>query len=300
MSSTPVAGSDDPAIVVVGSINADLTVRVPRLPEPGETLTGTDFRIAWGGKGANQAAAAAALGARTLLVGAVGDDENGAGSLADLRERGVDISFVEIGGEHTGVAVIQVDAAAENTIAIVAGANATVSAELVSDALARIEGTAVVVSNLEVPDAAVERAAEDAERRGWAFVLNPAPARPLSAELVARTTVITPNATEFDVLGGADVLGAAQAIVVTRGADGCDIRVGDALTRVPAASARPVDTTGAGDAFTAGLAVALLEGRPLDDAVRFAAASGAIATEGPGARGARLTRAAVEARLGES
>lgn len=287
-----------PAVIVVGSINADLTVRVPALPAPGETVTGSDFRVAWGGKGANQAAAAAALGARTHLVSAVGDDDHGAGSLADLRERGVDVSFVEVGGVHTGVALIQVDEPGENTIAIVAGANATVTAALVSDAFERLEGPAVVVSNLEVPLDAVERAAEEARRRGWPFVLNPAPARPLPASLIALTSVLTPNETELETLGGAHALQAATAIVVTRGGDGCDIHEGGVVAHVEAAPAHPIDTTGAGDAFTAGLAVGLAEGLELTDAVRLAAAVGALATEGVGARGARITRARVAERQG--
>ncbi|MFT4122531.1 MAG: ribokinase [Microbacteriaceae bacterium] len=287
-----------PAIVVVGSVNADLTVRVAALPAPGQTVAGSDYRVAFGGKGANQAAAASALGARSHLVGAVGDDEHGRGSLADLAARGVDTSFVEVGAAHTGVALIQVDEAGENTIAIVPGANATVTPGLVAVALDGIPGPAVVVTNLEIPLAAVEAAAEGAARRGWPLVLNPAPARPLPRALLERTSVLTPNETELAELG--DAVEAAGAIVVTRGGEGCDIRLGGAVTRVPAAPARPVDTTGAGDAFTAALAVALAEGLELAEAVRFAAAAGAVATEGPGARGAVLDRAAVERRRAEA
>jgi ribokinase len=291
------------AVIVVGSINADLTVRVPALPRPGETVTGSDFRIAWGGKGGNQAVAAAALGASTFLVSAVGDDEYGAGSLIDLRDRGVDVSFVEVGAVHTGIAVIQVDAASENTISIVAGANATVSAELVSDAVRSLAlERAVVVSNLEVPMHSVLAAAALAREHGWPFVLNPAPAAVLPPELVALATVLTPNETEVGELGGADALLAAGAgaVVVTRGGHGSDIHTASGLEHVPAAVAHPVDTTGAGDAFTAGLAVALAEGSELRDAVRFASAVGAIATEGAGARGAVLSRIRVSERLGAS
>jgi ribokinase len=290
-----------PAVIVVGSINADLTVRVTTLPRPGETVTGSDFRVAWGGKGANQAAAAAAVGAATFLVSAVGDDEYGAGSLGDLRERGVDVSFVEVGGEHTGIALIQVDDASENTISIVAGANATVSAALVADAFQGLSlDHAVVVSNLEVPIATVVAAAREARRLGWPFVLNPAPAHALPAELLALSTVLTPNETEVEVLGGVDALleAGAGAVIVTRGGEGSDIHAADSTSHVPASPATPVDTTGAGDAFTAGLAVALAEGRDLEDAVRFAGAVGAIATEGPGARGAALTRERALERLG--
>lgn len=290
-------------VIVVGSINADLVVRVPALPRPGQTLAGSAFETLQGGKGANQAVAAAAVGARTVLVAAVGDDAYGMAALADLRERGVDTSFVTVGGEPTGVAVIQLDDAGENTIVVVPGANAALEPSFVDDAFAALAasgtGDAVVVANLEVPVATVQRAAELAEQRGWAFVLNPAPAQSLPAELLRRVTVATPNETEADALGSAQALVGAgvRAVVVTRGGEGVDIVTGDESLHVPACEARVVDTVGAGDAFTAALAVALGRGMPLESSAAWAAAVGAIAVETLGARIPRLSDERIAARV---
>lgn len=289
-----------PTVIAVGSINADLVARVPVMPQPGETVTGSSFEVVWGGKGANQAAAAAALGARVMLVAAVGDDDHGMGSVTDLRERGVDTAHVTVGGEPTGVALILVDDTGENSITVIPGANGTVTADQVTDAFASLDvENAVVVSNLEVPIEAVQRAAELADERHWPFVLNPAPARPLPAALLEHVTVATPNETEAETLGSVRGLldAGVDAVVVTRGGEGADIHTATGEQHVPASPARPIDTVGAGDAFTAALAVAIGSGRALDDAVRWAAAVGAIATESRGARLPRLEAATIDARV---
>ena len=201
----------------------------------------------------------------------------------------------------TGVAIILVDDDGENSIAIVPGANGEVTPEAVERALAAIDADdAVLVVCLEIPLAAVVAAARAASVRGWRVVLNPAPAQQLPADLVATATVVTPNATEVEVLGGVDALlsAGAGAVVVTRGGDGTELHEpGAAARHVPPSHAEVVDTTGAGDAFTAALAVALAAGRELADAVAWAAAAGAIATEGFGARGSLATAAQVDARL---
>jgi ribokinase len=288
-------------VIVVGSVNIDLVAVGGRMPRPGETVTMERFAEVQGGKGGNQASAAAALGARVHFVGAVGSDHWGAAARADLAGRGIDVSALVTVDGPTGVAIILVDDGGENSIAIVPGANAAVSPAAVEAALAAIDAdAAVLVACLEIPLESVVAAARAAAARGWSVVLNPAPARELPDELVAAATVITPNETEVEVLGGADALLAAGAgaVVVTRGGDGTELHPsGGAATHIAPSRAQVVDTTGAGDAFTAALAVALANGRDLADAVAWASAAGAIATEGFGARGALATAAQVDARL---
>lgn len=287
-------GSDDGAavtadVVVVGSANVDLVMRVERLPRPGETVIGGTLSRAPGGKGANQAAAAARLGARTWLVGMIGDDELGAWTRAHLEEHGVDLSFLGVGSSATGVAQIWLDDAGENAIAVASGANAEVSADLVRAAIERIDAReAVVLASLEIPEPAVEAAAEAARARGWPVVLNPAPARPLSPALLACCAVLTPNEHEMTELAPDEhaLLGAGVgAVVVTRGEGGADLhRAGREVHRQPAFPVEVLDTTGAGDAFSAALAWALADGRELEDAVRLAVGAGALAVRAVGAR----------------
>jgi ribokinase len=275
-------------VVIVGSANVDLTMRVAHLPAPGETVIGGTFSRAPGGKGANQAAAAARLGAKTWLVGAVGDDDLGWWTREDLESSGVDCSLVATSAEPTGVAQIWLDERGENAITVASGANATLDAAIVEAALGRLEaGDAVVVANLEIPDDAVDAAARVASERGWRFVLNPAPARPLSDAVLSRTSVVTPNETEASALAqdGPPLEERVQAVVVTLGARGAEIRRrGASAVRQAAFPVDVVDTTGAGDAFSATIAWALADGKPLEDAVRFAAAAGALATRAVGAR----------------
>lgn len=298
-----VARTGSAPVVVVGSVNIDLVAAGGRMPRPGETVTIQRFAEVQGGKGGNQASAAAALGAQVHLIGAVGDDHSGRAALADLLARGIDLSGLATVEARTGVAIILVDDDGENSIAIVPGANAEATPQAVEAAIARIDADdAVLVACLEIPLDAVVAAARAAAARGWRVVLNPAPARALPPELVAATTVVTPNETEVEALGGPGVLleAGAGAVVVTRGGDGAEVHVrGSAAVGIPASRAEVVDTTGAGDAFTAALAVALASGRELPDAVAWASAAGAIATEGFGARGSLPTAAQVDARLAE-
>jgi ribokinase len=290
-------------VIVVGSVNVDLVAIGGRMPRPGETVSMERFAEVQGGKGGNQASAAAALGARVHFVGAVGSDHWGSAAREDLSARGIDVSGLATVEGTTGVAIILVDDSGENSIAIVPGANGAVSPSVVEAALAAIDADeAIVVACLEIPLQSVRAAARVAASRGWRFVLNPAPAPSggLPAELAAAASVITPNETEVEVLGGVDALLAAGAgaVVVTRGGDGTDVHLsGVELVHFAAARASVVDTTGAGDAFTAALAVGLANGRELADAVRWASAAGAIATEGFGARGSLATAAQVEERL---
>jgi ribokinase len=293
-------------VVVVGSVNVDMVFRVPRLPGPGETVTRGSFTRSPGGKGGNQAVAAARLGARTWFVGLVGDDELGVEARRDLDSAGVDVSLVRTGSTHTGVAGIFVDDEGENMIAVASGANAQVDGATVSQALLGlgVDG-AVVLANLEIPDEAVIAAAATAEERGWPFVLNPAPAREIRAEVLSRCAVLVPNEVEMDDLGGGsidDLLEAGVgAVVVTRGRQGADLhREGRPVHRQPSFPSEVVDTTGAGDAFCGALGWALAGGTDLEQAVRLAAAAGALACREVGARAGLPDRAEVERLAADS
>jgi ribokinase len=288
-------------VVVVGSINVDLVTRVPRLPEPGETVIGGTFHKTHGGKGANQAVAAARLGASTLIVGAVGGDEFGREARAVLAREGVDVSWLGTSDLPTGVAQILVGETGENLIAVASGANGDVSAERVTEALrAALAPGAVVLASLEVPVEAVEAAAAVARERGCRLILNPAPARDLPAELLSSCDLLTPNEIEARVLGLSQPEAlwerGVSAVVVTRGSAGADLlRPGARVHHQAAFPVEVVDTTGAGDAFSATLAWALAGGRSLEEAVALAAAGGALATRAMGARAGFGAREEVEA-----
>ena len=287
-------------VIVVGSINVDLSIKVERLPSPGETVIGGTFAQTPGGKGGNQAAAAARLGAETWMVGMVGDDTLGKSALSDLREGGVDVSTVETCADPTGVASILVDRQGENLIAVASGANDRLTPEGVGRALESLPVRgAAVLGVLEIPQEAVLAAARAAQALGGVFVLNPAPApdKPLDPELVAACDVITPNEHEARVLGSPKSLleQGVKAVVVTRGAEGAEVWTSGApVVRRPAFAVDAVDTTGAGDAFSAALAWAVAEGRRLEEAVTLAAATGALSTRAWGARAGLPTRVEVE------
>jgi ribokinase len=289
-------------VVVVGSVNIDLVVQVERLPRPGETVTRGTFTRGFGGKGANQAAGAARLGAETALVAMVGNEDFGSEALEDLRSFGVDVSRAGTSERPTGVAQIMVDQAGENLIAVASGANTDLTGDRVDRALADLapRGT-VILAGLEVPDEAVRAAALHASEYGCPFILNPAPARELTADVIGWTDVMTPNEIEAVAQGSVDRLlqQGARAVVVSRGAQGADLfRIGKPSKTQPAFRVDVVDTTGAGDALNAGLAWALSEGRPIEEALRLAVAAGALATRAVGARASLATRDEVERLAG--
>jgi ribokinase len=289
------------SVVVVGSVNVDLVVRVPSLPTPGETVSGGTFARALGGKGANQAAAAASLGARVRLVGLTGDDDFGRLAREDLRSRGVDVSTLGTSPNPTGVAAIVVDGAGENAIAVASGANHDLTGAWVVEQLARVADPHVVLlANLEVPDEAIAAAARVVAERGWRFVLDPAPVRPISPEVLARCDVLTPNEHEAGALGSTAELLAqgVGTVVLTRGADGADVlRAATAPWHQVAFPVDVVDTTGAGDAFNGALAWSLGEGRELLEAVRVATAAGALACRSVGARASLPDQGELDAAL---
>lgn len=298
-------------VVVVGSINVDLVVSVPRLPAPGQTVIGGEHWRAPGGKGGNQAAAAARLGAGVAIIAAVGDDDLGRDAIEDLRLRGVDVTGIRrVEGVPTGVALITVDGAGENQIAVASGANARLSAVDVQTDVVR-RRPEVVLAALEIPDEALLAAARGAAEAGAIFVLNPAPYREIPREVLAGVNLLTPNQHEAAALAGSaeeetgswgklfEELSAVgvRTLVVTLGSRGAAIYAEEEATVVPAPAVDAVDATGAGDAFNGTLAVSLSEGRETEEAVRRAVAAGSMATRARGARAGLPTREELEAFL---
>lgn len=295
-------------VCVIGSLNMDLVVKAPRLPQVGETLTGAKFATFPGGKGANQAVAAARLGAAVTMIGCVGADAFGTQHLSGLRREGIDVARVRTDAAvATGVAFITVDAAGNNTIVVAPGANMRLRPEDVEAAAGVIASARVLLLQLEVPVEAVMRAARIGREAGALVCLDPAPAAPLPNELWALLDVINPNETEARVLTGLpvntipDAEQAAEALV-RRGAGAAVIKLGErgslylsasGRAHVPAIPVKAIDTTAAGDAFAAALGVALGEGRVLPEAVRFATHTAALKITRMGAQ-SLPTRAEVE------
>ncbi len=287
-----------PKLAVVGSINMDLVIQSPKIPQPGETvLSSASIQQFPGGKGANQAVAAARLGATVKMIGRVGDDSYGRNSLASLKDSGVDTSHIATVTEaSTGVALIVVDEAAENTIVVASGANRAVETTDVVDSV--IAEADTVLLQLEIPLAVNIHVARLAKAHGTRVILNPAPAQALPTDLLKNVDIIVPNEGECTLLAGykihsqEDYLPAAQAlqkqgpgtVVMTLGANGAYVLYQDTASLVPAFSIEAKDTTAAGDAFVAGLAVALAEGQILSEAVRCANAAGALTATKPGAQ----------------
>ena len=271
------------SVTVVGSANLDLVARTERLPRPGETVTGASFGRIPGGKGANQAVAAARLGADVRFVGAVGRDDFARQALVALRGAGVRADVVELDAP-TGIALIVVDDVGENTIVVAPGANAALRPEHVD-----VRAADAVLCQLEIP---LETVAE-AARQARFLCLNAAPARALPAELLARVDLLVVNRYELETLGPQQGL-----VALTLGAEGAVLLEGGAeVARSEPPRVDAVDGTAAGDAFTACLLVSHLEGRPRDVALRRACAAGAIAASRPGAQPSLPTAAEVDAIL---
>lgn len=280
-----------PAVLVVGSINVDLVATVPALPGPGETVLGPAIERHGGGKGANAAVAAARLGAPTALIGAVGGDDLGAGALRELEAEGVDVSAVRVlDGVATGAALIVVDRAGENQIAVGAGANHALEPGAVGEAVTtRLDGCGCVVVSAELDDACVLAAVRAATGAGVPCVLNPAPARDGLAAALALGPISTPNAGEAALLPSP-----AGPVVETRGADGAVLVAGGTRTAIAAPPVDPVDTTGAGDTLTGALAARIAAGDELEAAARYAVLAAALSVTRPGARGGMPTAAQVD------
>ncbi len=288
-------------ICVLGSLNIDLTVGMERFHQPGETVTGSSFHTFTGGKGGNQAVAAARLGGNVVMVGCVGTDAHGSLYLDTLKQEGVNTQFVERTDETaTGVALIEVDAQGENRIVVVPGANQAVDCDLVSRCVEAIQDSCALLLQLETPVESVTHAAAIGRRMGAKVILDPAPARPLSDALLTLCDYITPNETELHTLTDLPVDTDEQAIAACaqlirrgagavlhkRGARGAMLVTEKGARFFPGYKVDPVDTTAAGDTFNAGFAVGLSMGLPVDDAIRLANGAAALSTTQMGAQAA--------------
>ncbi|WP_288788803.1 ribokinase [uncultured Enterobacter sp.] len=286
-------------LVVLGSINADHILNLETFPTPGETVTGNQYQVAFGGKGANQAVAAGRSGANIAFIACTGDDDTGERVRNQLASDNIDtapVSVVE--GESTGVALIFVNAEGENVIGIHAGANAALTTDRVEAQRGIIAGAEALLMQLESPVESVLAAAKIAHENHTTVVLNPAPARVLSDELLALVDIITPNETEAEKLTGIrvenddDAARAARAlhekgigtVIITLGSRGVWASVNGEGRRVPGFKVKAIDTIAAGDTFNGALVTALLEGKAMDDAIRFAHAAAAIAVTRKGAQ----------------
>jgi ribokinase len=306
-------------ITVVGSLNADLMVAVRRLPAPGETVTGHGFVVLPGGKGANQAFAAGKLAGGQLpvrMVGQVGGDAYGGWLRQNLAGAGVDVRQVtEDRASPTGLAMIAVDAGGQNQIVVVPGANGTLVPGVLTAGHAAVAEAAVVLLQLEIPLPTVQTAARIAREGGAVVILDPAPARAVADVLLRSVDYLTPNESELAVLtGGAPqpslrrgeavtrarqlIARGVRKVLVKMGRQGALLVTESAEQLCPAFPVEAVDTTAAGDAFNAGLAFALARGAPEAEAIRFAAATGAVAVTRPGAQPSMPSRSEVEALLG--
>jgi ribokinase len=299
-------------IVVVGSSNTDMIIKLERIPKPGETIIGGEFVTAAGGKGANQAVGAARAGGAVTFVARVGRDMFGERAVAGFVKDGINVGFVlKDKTSPSGVALIFVAKDGENSIAVASGANAKLLPADVKKARQALAAASVLVMQLETPLATVQAAAGLAAALGVLVILNPAPARPLPDELLKRVSLLTPNESEAELLTGIKVdsdeaaAKAAQAllakgvqtVIITLGARGAFVATAGGTQLVPSFKVTPVDTTAAGDIFNGALAVALAEGRPLMEAVRFANAAAALSVTKMGAQPSAPKRKDIEALL---
>ncbi len=300
---------DTPKIAVVGSSNMDLVVKSKRIPAVGETILGEDFIMVPGGKGANQAVAAAKLGAEVFFIAKLGDDIFGAQSLDNFKKEGVNTKYViQTKDAPSGVALIMVDDAGNNVIVVAPGANQKLSPDDVKEAESSIASSGALVAQLEVPLRTVEFAGQLANSSNVPFILDPAPAQKLSPELLKRIDVLTPNETEAQILTGIEVtdeksadaaaknlLGCGvKAVILTMGTKGFLLASNSRMEFVPAIKVNAVDATAAGDAFTGSLAFGLAQGQTLFDAASLANYVAALSVTKMGAQSSMPTMETVK------
>ena len=292
-------------IAVVGSVNMDLMLRCPRLPRPGETVQGSSFRTEPGGKGANQAVAAARLGARVAFVGCIGDDHFGVRAIAGLRAEGVDLTHLSVVNHcTTGVAMVQVDDSGQNSIVLDPGANSALTLAHVDAAARLITEAGLLICQLETPLSAVQRAIEIAHAAGVPVLLNPAPARPLPEAIFRQVDLLVPNEGEASLLTGLAVRGESGAVqaatqllgagcgivIVTLGAEGLVWADAKGSHYRPAQAVTALDSTGAGDTFIGALAAARAQGQDLNSAIDFGQRAAAFSVQRRGAQASMPTR----------
>ena len=301
-------------IVVIGSSNTDMIVKMPRIPQPGETILGGKFSTAAGGKGANQAVGAARAGGSVALIARLGADMFGDRALRKFTEDGIQTDHITRDeNAPSGVALIFVDEKGENSIAVASGANANLSAEDIHDAVDTIASADIVLMQLEIPLATVQAAARIAADNNVKVILNPAPAQALPDQLLQRVTILTPNESEAEILTGIKVetesqaAGAARAlqakgnetVIITLGPRGAYVLSADYEGLIPSFTVTAVDSTAAGDVFNGVLAVSLAEGLPIPDAVRLANAAAALSVTKLGAQPSAPTRREIEVFMKE-
>lgn len=301
-------------VTIVGSLNMDLVIRSPHIPQPGETIIGREFQTIPGGKGANQAVAASRLGGQVSMVGRVGNDAFADVLLENLKSSGVNTDFVKKDDSSaTGVALIVVDGAGENIIVVASGANMELTESDVEAAGQLISSSDVLLLQLEVPLSVVTRAAQIAKANDVKVILNPAPARQLPPELLGLVDILVPNESEAELLTGVKVSNQVEleiaarkildlgvnSVVITLGGRGAFFtRSTEEPERIDAFQIQPVDTTAAGDAFLGGLSVTIGEGGSLPEAVRWGNAAGALAATRFGAQTSLPTRSEVLQLIG--
>ncbi|HNW59607.1 MAG TPA: ribokinase [bacterium] len=296
-------------IIVVGSSNTDMIIKTERIPKPGETVIGGAFSMAAGGKGANQAVAAARAGGQVTFIARVGADLFGEQAVVGFIADGIEVTHVlRDKRSPSGVALIYVDRKGENSIAVASGANAQLAPADVRRARAEIAAADVLLMQLETPLETIAAAAEIAAKHHVPVILNPAPAQPLPPALLEKITILTPNEHEAELLTGIAVNNARDAaaaaenllargvgmVIITLGAKGAYVHAADFKGMVPGFSVAAVDTTAAGDVFNGALAVALGERRPLAEAVRFAHAAAALSVTKLGAQPSAPQRRAIQ------